>query len=66
MRTQGEHSAEVRLSISGPSAEKTDSQIYRLKQTDQIVQSRYHMISYARARTFYPLKYQAVSVTIPF
>ena len=31
MRTQGERNAEVRLSISCPSAEKTDSQIYRLK-----------------------------------
>ena len=34
MRTQGERNAEVRLSISCPSAEKTDSQIYRLKKTD--------------------------------
>ena len=31
MRTQGEHNAEVRLSISCPSAEKTDSRIHRLK-----------------------------------
>ena len=31
MRTQGGHNAEVRLSISCPSAEKTDSQIHRLK-----------------------------------
>ena len=33
MRTQGGHNAEVRLSISCPSAEKTDSQIHRLKPT---------------------------------
>ena len=31
MRTQGEHNAEVRLSISCPSAEKTDSQINRFR-----------------------------------
>jgi len=31
MWTQGEHNAEVRLSISCPSAEKTDSPIHRLK-----------------------------------
>ena len=31
MRTQGGHNAEVRLSISCPSAEKTDSPIHRLK-----------------------------------
>ena len=34
MRTQGKHNAKVRLSIFCPSAEKTDSQIYRLKKTD--------------------------------
>ena len=34
MRTQGEHNAEVRLSISCPSAEETESQIYLLKKTD--------------------------------
>ena len=31
MRTQGERNAEVRLSIFSPSADKTISQIYRLK-----------------------------------
>ena len=34
MRTQQEHNTAVRLSISCPSAEKTDSQIHRLKETD--------------------------------
>ena len=34
MRTQGERNAEVRLSISCPSAEETESQIYLLKKTD--------------------------------
>ena len=31
MRTQGEHDSKVRIRISGPSAEKTDSQIVELK-----------------------------------
>ena len=34
MRTQREHNTAVRLSISCPSAAKTDSQIHRLKETD--------------------------------
>ena len=46
MRTQGGHNAEVRLSISCPSGEKTDSQIHRLKPTLPV----YHRFYWKRHR----------------